>query len=154
MRYAPAQGLIAEARAADFEPAKLRQMPVYDYVCPNGHRIEVMHGVSAEGPAKCPVCGAAPMRKAFTAPAVHFKGSGWAKKDRRSSVTRAGAKSETGTSSSETPGAEPGETGDKGSKPADTKDETAASKAPRGGDKATDGKRSANSSSGSSGEGV
>ena len=34
----------------------------------------------------CPSCGAAgTMRKQFAAPAIHFKGSGWAKKDRGSS---------------------------------------------------------------------
>ena len=45
--------------------------------------MEVVHGLHAEGPRECPVCGG-PMAKAFAAPAVHFKGSGWAKKDRRS----------------------------------------------------------------------
>jgi putative FmdB family regulatory protein len=153
MRNAPAQGLISEARSADFEPAKLRQMPVYDYVCSNGHRIEVMHGVNAEGPAKCPVCGAAPMRKAFTAPAVHFKGSGWAKKDRRSSLTRAGRKSDAETSSTEPASAETREAGEKGSTSTETKGETASPKAPRGGDKSGDSKRGAESSAASSGEG-
>ena len=129
-------------------------MPTYDYLCPNGHRFEVIHGIEAAGPTVCPICQASPVRKAFSAPSIHFKGTGWAKKDRRSSVTRAGSKSDTGTSSSETPSGETSETGERGSKPTDSKDETAASKAPRGGDKATDGKRSANSSSGSSGEGV
>ena len=62
-------------------------MPTYDYLCPNGHRFEVIHSVTAEGPSNCPICGAAPVRKAFTAPTIHFKGTGWAKKD-RSSTTR------------------------------------------------------------------
>ena len=59
-------------------------MPTYEYVCANGHRTEVMHGIYAPGPEKCPICGA-PVRKAFLAPSVHFKGSGWAKMDRRPS---------------------------------------------------------------------
>ena len=66
-------------------------MPIYDYVCANGHRIEVIHSVTAEGPTTCPVCGL-PLRKAITAPAVHFKGSGWAKKERSSTATAASAK--------------------------------------------------------------
>ena len=59
-------------------------VPLYEYVCANGHRTEVMHGIHAAGPEGCPVCGAA-MRKAFVAPTFHFKGSGWAKMDRRTS---------------------------------------------------------------------
>lgn len=39
-----------------------------------------MHGVSGPGPAACESCGGA-MRKAISAPAILFKGSGWAKKD-------------------------------------------------------------------------
>lgn len=65
-------------------------MPIYDYVCHHcGHRFEVIHGLHDEGPRHCPVCHSKQVRKAFAAPAIHFKGSGWAKKDR--SVTKAGA---------------------------------------------------------------
>jgi putative FmdB family regulatory protein len=60
-------------------------VPLYEYVCANGHRTEVMHGIHATGPAACPVCGAS-TRKAFVAPTIVFKGSGWAKVDRRSSA--------------------------------------------------------------------
>ena len=59
-------------------------MPIYDYVCETcGHVMEVIHGIDAEGPRECPQCGG-PMSKAFAAPTFHFKGSGWAKKDRKS----------------------------------------------------------------------
>jgi putative FmdB family regulatory protein len=57
-------------------------MPTYDYLCPNGHRFEVIHGVTADGPTVCPICGEGPVRKAFSAPSIVFRGSGWAKKDR------------------------------------------------------------------------
>ena len=59
-------------------------MPLYEYICANGHRTEVMHGIYAAGPEACPVCGAS-VRKAFVAPTFVFKGSGWAKVDRRAS---------------------------------------------------------------------
>jgi putative FmdB family regulatory protein len=63
-------------------------MPVYDYDCMAcGRRIEVAHGVFAAGPARCPNCGDGPLKKAIAAPAVHFKGSGWAKRDRRATVS-------------------------------------------------------------------
>ena len=60
-------------------------MPTYDYRCAAcGHRFEVVHGVNAPGPEACPMCGSTSVRKTITAPAVHYKGSGWAKKERRS----------------------------------------------------------------------
>ena len=56
-------------------------MPTYDYICPScGHEIEVMHSVHGQGPA-CPSCGGA-MKKAISAPAVHFRGTGWARKEK------------------------------------------------------------------------
>jgi putative FmdB family regulatory protein len=66
-------------------------VPVYDYVCGACGRVtEVIHGINAEGPRFCPACGAeGTLHKGFSTPAVHFKGSGWAKKDRASSATRA-----------------------------------------------------------------
>jgi len=66
-------------------------MPTYDYLCPNGHRFEVLQSVTADAPDACPICGASPVRKAFSAPTIHFKGSGWAKKD-RSSAARSASK--------------------------------------------------------------
>src|SRR5262245_40397418 len=66
-------------------------MPVYDYTCAAcGRRFEIIHGVHADGPTSCPLCGSGPVRKAVTAAAVHYRGSGWAKKERRTAV-KAGA---------------------------------------------------------------
>ena len=64
-------------------------MPIYDYVCAScRQKTEVIHGINAPGPRFCPACGAeGTLHKALTTPAVHFKGSGWAKKDRSSSST-------------------------------------------------------------------
>ncbi len=60
-------------------------MPTYDYVCAScGHEMEVIHSVHGHGPAACPVCGGQ-MRKAYRPPAVVFKGSGWARKERAGS---------------------------------------------------------------------
>jgi putative FmdB family regulatory protein len=65
-------------------------MPTYDYTCAAcGHRFEVVHGVHGHGPEACPSCGGGPVRKAFAPPTVVFKGSGWAKVDRRSSSASA-----------------------------------------------------------------
>ena len=68
-------------------------MPLYDYECAAcGRRFEVFHGVHADGPIECPLCGKGPVRKVITAAAVHYRGSGWAKKERRSAAaSRAGS---------------------------------------------------------------
>lgn len=59
-------------------------MPIYDYICSScATRTEFIHGIDAPRPRFCPTCGAEDaLRKAIVPPAVHFKGSGWAKKDR------------------------------------------------------------------------
>src|SRR6478735_2784289 len=69
-------------------------MPTYDYDCAScGRRSEIVHGVYADPPSTCPLCGGGPLRKAVSAPAVHFKGSGWAKKERRPAPSKTGATS-------------------------------------------------------------
>ena len=59
-------------------------MPAYDYICSTcRHRVEVIHRIHDQGPQVCPHCGAdGTMRKGIVTTAVHFKGAGWAKKDR------------------------------------------------------------------------
>ena len=67
-------------------------MPTYDYACAAcGHRFEVVHGVHGHGPETCPNCGKGPVRKTFAPPTVVFKGSGWAKVDRRTSSNSSSA---------------------------------------------------------------
>jgi putative FmdB family regulatory protein len=60
-------------------------VPIYDYSCTAcGHVTEVIHGINDPAPRFCPSCGSeGTLKKAFATPAVHFKGSGWAKKDRK-----------------------------------------------------------------------
>jgi len=69
-------------------------VPIYDYVCGScGHRFEVFRGINEAGPHQCPECGG-PVARAFVPPTIHFKGSGWAKTDRRATSApsrRAGA---------------------------------------------------------------
>ena len=64
-------------------------MPLYDYACSDcGRRIEVSHGIHEDGPQRCEACGGR-LRRVLSPPAVHFKGSGWAKKER--AATRPGS---------------------------------------------------------------
>ena len=52
-------------------------MPIYEYKCPNGHLLEVFHGMNEPGPERCEVCGAAPLVRVLHPVAVHYKGSGF-----------------------------------------------------------------------------
>ncbi len=77
-------------------------MPLYDYDCSAcGRRFEVVHGVQVEGPTVCPICGNGPIRKAISAAAVHYKGSGWAKKERRGSAVPGTSRASSDGSASE-----------------------------------------------------
>jgi putative FmdB family regulatory protein len=114
-------------------------MPTYDYRCTLcGREVEVSHAIGAPGPESCMACGG-PMKKALSTPAIHFKGSGWAKKDARSaasSTTKAGGES------ASSGGADDGGTGstEAGSGPSApaTSSDTAATKDPTA---ATSGKK-------------
>ena len=95
-------------------------MPVYDYLCSNCAEItEVIHGIDAPGPRFCPACGAeGTLRKAFAPPTFHFKGSGWAKKDRSTAMkarSKADAGTETGAAKADTSGGDSSASTDKSS---------------------------------------
>ena len=98
-------------------------MPAYDYDCAAcGRRFEVVHGVHADPPTSCPLCGKGPIRKAITAAAVHYRGSGWAKKERRATAS-SGSKaqsdsngsSDAGSSTDKVPSSDKGWSSDRGS---------------------------------------
>ena len=95
-------------------------MPIYDYLCTAcDHRADILHGINDPGPLYCPSCGAeGTMRKQFAVPAIHYKGSGWAKKDRGSSTsTKAASRSSDASRSGESGSGESrsGESGSGGS---------------------------------------
>jgi putative FmdB family regulatory protein len=51
-------------------------VPIYEYKCDNGHVFDVMQKMADESLTACIECGA-PCARVLTAPAVHFKGSGF-----------------------------------------------------------------------------
>ena len=51
-------------------------VPIYEYKCENGHVFDVMQKMADEALTSCVECGA-PCARVLTAPAVHFKGSGF-----------------------------------------------------------------------------
>jgi putative FmdB family regulatory protein len=109
-------------------------MPLYDYDCSAcGRRFELVHGVHAEPPDVCPLCGSGPIRKAISAPAIHYKGTGWAKKERRATASSGTSKSTAdGGSGDDAPAAASKSDSDSGSaetKPASKKSSTEAATA-------------------------
>ena len=60
-------------------------MPFYDYHCTRcDATIELLHGIDDEAKHTHEGCGGA-LERRFSATSVHFKGSGWAKLERRES---------------------------------------------------------------------
>ncbi|MEI7604867.1 MAG: hypothetical protein RIQ87_241 [Chloroflexota bacterium] len=58
-------------------------MPLYDYRCTRCDLVvELLRGIDEAAPAAHEGCGGA-LERLFTPASVHFKGSGWAKLDRR-----------------------------------------------------------------------
>ena len=73
-------------------------MPFYDYLCAKcGATVEVLHGIDEQQARIHEECGGT-LERQFSAASVHFKGSGWAKLDRRSG----------GSGSSDAPASAPG----------------------------------------------
>ena len=51
-------------------------MPIYEYRCENDHRFEAFQSMADDALDTCEIC-AAPAQRVLSAPAVHFKGSGF-----------------------------------------------------------------------------
>jgi putative FmdB family regulatory protein len=75
-------------------------MPIYEYRCPNGHLLEVFHGMNEPSPTRCEVCGATPLERVLHPVAVHYKGSGFYSTDYGRGGKKAGKDSGSGESSS------------------------------------------------------
>ena len=117
-----------------------RPMPIYEYRCENGHDFEAFQSMSDEALDTCEVCGA-PATRRLSAPAIHYKGSGFYTTDYARKGSPKPAESGSGSS-------------DSGSKSGSGTDSGSASKS--GGDGASksgsgEGAKAGSSSSSSSG---
>ena len=77
-------------------------MPIYEYRCENGHTFEAFQSMADDALDKCEVCGAAAQR-VLSAPAIHYKGSGfyttdYARKGKKSSAGASGGTDSSGGS--------------------------------------------------------
>jgi putative FmdB family regulatory protein len=95
-------------------------MPLYEYECSQcGHRFELIQRFADPPAETCVACGKGPVHKLLSAPAVHFKGTGWYVTDYAKKGSGAAGKTEGGGTEEHKPAGETKPAGD--SKPADTK---------------------------------
>ena len=92
-------------------------MPIYEYKCDNGHVFDVLQKMSEESLTECIECGA-PAHRVLTAPAVHFKGSGFYNTDygKRKGGGSNGSSSENSSSSDSSGSSDSSSSSDSGSK--------------------------------------
>jgi putative FmdB family regulatory protein len=106
-------------------------MPIYEYVCPDGHRFEVVQRFSDEPVRVCEVCGK-PVQRVLFAPAVHYKGKGFYATDYGRKGAN-GAKPDSGESGSKEAAASSSDGGSKSeSKSSDSKSSDSKSSDSRG----------------------
>ena len=126
-------------------------MPIYEYLCPDGHRFEVVQRFSDDPVAICEVCGKRVQRVLF-APAVHYKGKGfystdYGRKGANGAKPEAGGGSETGSKEGASSGG-----GDSGGSDSGSKSESkgSESKSSDSGSKSSSGESSSKKSDSSS----
>jgi putative FmdB family regulatory protein len=98
-------------------------MPIYEYKCPNGHLLEVFHGMNESGPTACEVCGASPLVRVLHPVAVHYKGSGFYSTDYGRGARK--AKDSSGDSSSSDSGSGSSDSGSSDSGSSDSSSSSA-----------------------------
>jgi putative FmdB family regulatory protein len=72
-------------------------MPLYEYECSAcGHRFEIIQRFADPPAEACVACGQGPVHKLLSAPAVHFKGTGWYVTDYAKKTGAAAVKTDAG----------------------------------------------------------
>ena len=102
-------------------------MPIYEYKCDNGHVFDVMQKMSEEPLTECVECGA-PAHRVLTAPAVHFKGSGFYNTDygKRKGGGSSNGSGDGGSSESKSSSSDLSSSSDSGSSSSSSKSESKA----------------------------
>ncbi len=95
-------------------------MPIYEYRCPDcQHEFDAMQRMSDDPIGVCPACGSTNVARVLSAPAIHFKGSGFYNTDygtkKRSAEKSSSNGGESGSGSSGSSGDSSGSSGSSGS---------------------------------------
>ena len=115
-------------------------MPIYEYLCPDGHRFEVVQRFSDEPVTICEDCGK-PVQRVLFAPAVHYKGKGFY-------ATDYGRKGANGAKPDSTGGSESGSKEGAAASSANGSDSGSGSESKSSDSKGSDSKGSSSKSSG------
>ena len=95
-------------------------MPLYEYECSVcGRRFELIQRFADPPASACVACGKGPVHKLLSAPAVHFKGTGWYVTDYAKKTGASAVRTDAGPGGSSSPATDTKAADDK--KPADTK---------------------------------
>jgi putative FmdB family regulatory protein len=99
---------------------RTRQMPTYEYRCPEGHEFEdfVLKMSDAKSELPCPTCGVVAARRMSAGSGLLFKGSGFyitdygkdGKKDQRAAASKSEAAASAPAKSDAAPAAKPAST--------------------------------------------
>ena len=100
-------------------------MPLYEYKCEQGHRFDAMQSFSDDPLTKCEICGA-PAARVLSAPAIHFKGSGFYNTD-YGTRRRAREKESAGSSEASSSGSDSGSSGSDSSSSSSSSDSATSS---------------------------
>ena len=88
-------------------------MPLYEYECSVcGHRFELIQRFADPPAERCVSCGKAPVHKLLSAPAIHFKGTGWYVTDYANKKSDGSPKSDSSSKSDESSKADGSPTAD------------------------------------------
>ena len=67
-------------------------MPIYEFACQDcGHEFEKIQSFSDSSTPACPNCLGVHVQRRLSAPAIHFKGSGWYITDSKNAAKRSAA---------------------------------------------------------------
>ncbi|MDQ3571733.1 MAG: FmdB family transcriptional regulator [Actinomycetota bacterium] len=99
-------------------------MPIYEYRCTKGHAFEAFQSMSEDSISECQECGG-PCERVLSAPAIHYKGSGFYTTD----YARKGANKQTAAESDSSSGGDKSSSDSSGSSKSDSSGSSGSSTA-------------------------
>ena len=106
-------------------------MPIYEFACQDcGHEFEKIQSFSDSSTPACPNCQGVHVQRRLSAPAIHFKGSGWYITDSKNAA-KGSATGPSGSEDGKTDGKSDGKSDSKEGK-TEGKSETSGTKAEAG----------------------